>query len=257
MTEDEPSLHALVAGNAAVWGHEDDRVLAVIVYGSIARGTSRATSDVDLLVVAREGRREDLWADRQHVAATILGDTVATATEPTWQRSYRYQAWRADLAVMLDLTVDEGQAYIWRGIVDGYRVLVDKADMTGTLAASIEAWRSPPLDAVALTARFWPWVDHLIGMVEKGQCWATRSGLHELIDACVLPLLEAEPDQFERVADPTMIRALEAAAPSSADPAELARSVRAVVALFDAASATSTHGVPDHPLERRVRERLA
>jgi hypothetical protein len=40
------------------WGEHDNRVAALVVYGSVAQGRADELSDLDLIVVARAGHRK-------------------------------------------------------------------------------------------------------------------------------------------------------------------------------------------------------
>src|SRR5438132_8303322 len=108
-------LTARLCERARQWAVEDERVAAAIVYGSVAQGQSNDLSDLDLLVVARPGQRDQLWLEREQLAERILGAGAIFQQEPSWQRPFRYQAWRSDL-VEIDLTYDESAAAVWAGL---------------------------------------------------------------------------------------------------------------------------------------------
>ena len=75
----------------------DPRILAGYLTGSHAAGTADAHSDVDLCVVAADGKRDAVWADRELLVRRLgdplqvedfdgrkraIGDAFATTTEP-------------------------------------------------------------------------------------------------------------------------------------------------------------------------------
>src|SRR5262249_42682666 len=102
----------LLLERAVDWARGEERVAALVVHGSMAKGTADRDSDLDLVVVARPGAREALWEGRAGLAALLLDGEPVWSQELPWQRPFRYQAWRDDLQ-MLDLTLDEGAADAW------------------------------------------------------------------------------------------------------------------------------------------------
>jgi predicted nucleotidyltransferase len=66
----------------------------LIVVGSVAAGTDTVFSDLDLIVVAREDQRDGLWAEREHVAETLLGQRLGWSQDLPWQGPFRFQASR-------------------------------------------------------------------------------------------------------------------------------------------------------------------
>lgn len=235
------------------WAESDDRVDAVIVYGSVATGRADSFSDLDLLVVARDGAREELWAERQKIAEGILDGDVVFAQEVSWQRPYRYQAWRSDLA-WLDLTVDEGRAEPWEGLAGGFEVLVDRANVGDRLRSDLEAWEPPEHDPRAMEGDTWVWLLWLGNRLRHGDRWRVWTNLVRILDERVRPLLAPEdasvPDQ----------RDLEIAAPRSLEQGELWRSLRATTDLFDDAldrwEERTGRSRPEHPLVQQIRKRL-
>src|SRR5437773_454887 len=64
---------------ADVRGREGRNLLAVGVYGSVARGEERRHSDIDLLVVVRRKSRHIHHEVRNGIVATILQQTAEEA----------------------------------------------------------------------------------------------------------------------------------------------------------------------------------
>jgi predicted nucleotidyltransferase len=79
-----------IVERAREWVHQDERVLGAFVYGSAARGDATPLSDVDLIVVARPGRREEIWSERGQISRTLLGAAVVEAHEVPHQRPFRW-----------------------------------------------------------------------------------------------------------------------------------------------------------------------
>lgn len=95
------------AERATAWTADQPAVRGVVIFGSVAQGVDSDYSDLDLILVAEPGRRQELWDDRVAIAAEIMGTEAVCAQEPSWQAQFRYQVWDADLH-HLDLTIAEG-----------------------------------------------------------------------------------------------------------------------------------------------------
>ena len=236
---------------AREWAIGDERVAAAFVYGSVARGQTHDLSDLDLLIVAQPGKRDALWLEHEVLAERILGAPIIFHHEPSWQRPFRFQAWRADL-IEVDLTYDEGTAVMWEGLAGGFLALVDRIGIAGHLQAEAAAWQRPEFDAATFNQGTWPWLFYLIGRLRHGQYWMVRHGAMDILNNRVLPLLGAAMHNAERVLSPGDLQQLYAAAPKSADEEELARSLRATAELYDTAldrwAARTGKPRPRHPL---------
>ena len=90
-----------------------DNQFAELIEGGLAEGQDLVTAaeahDVDLIVVAHPGRREEIWAERDQIGRTLLGAEVVEAHEVPHQRPFRWQAYTADLR-KLDLALDEARS---------------------------------------------------------------------------------------------------------------------------------------------------
>jgi predicted nucleotidyltransferase len=76
---------------AGKWAEADERVRALLLKGSLARGEADQRSDVDLVIVTSRGRLEDLWADRRAVAER-LGRCLGGFDEEAWQAAHTFIA---------------------------------------------------------------------------------------------------------------------------------------------------------------------
>jgi predicted nucleotidyltransferase len=77
----------LLAPLQAALGHLEDRIVAAFVYGSVAKGTDRAGSDIDLMVVADDLDYAELFAALLGVEATLarpVNPNLMTRAE--WKR---------------------------------------------------------------------------------------------------------------------------------------------------------------------------
>jgi hypothetical protein len=248
-----------MAARAAVWAGADAAVRAAIIYGSVAQGTASEGSDLDLIVVAEPGQRDALWARRAQIAAVLLGRDLAWSQEPLWQRQYRYKSWDGNLAE-LDLTFDEEYAAPWAALVKGFRAIVDKADVEARLICELGNWQPPEFDAPAFDGGTWAWLNYLHGKLRHGEAWFVRYGVMDTLNNRVVPLLGGAGHSAHRDMDTADIALLHDAAPSSPEPAELRRSLRATADLYSLAldrwSERTGRPRPKNPLAALILERL-
>lgn len=248
-----------LAARARTWGESDERVGALIVYGSVAQGRADVFSDLDLIVVARPGQREALWSERAGTGDRLLGEPSAWNQEPYWQRPFRYQAWRADLAGV-DLTFDEGRAQPWEALPLGFDALVDRDGIVAALEKHLAGWQPEEFDAVAADGGTWVWLNWLLGRLRHGELWFVRCEVMKVLRRQVVPLLGAADHAVHSVLDESDRSRLHAAAPNSGEPDELWRALRATAELYDDALirwADRTGRLrPENPLRRAVLARL-
>lgn len=248
-----------VSSRVRDWATDDPLVSAVILYGSAARGQDDDRSDLDLLIVAEPGRREELWQSRHVTTERILGTAPAWTQEPSWQREFRFQAWRTDLTAV-DLTYDEGTAHPWLGLASGFIALVDKRAITQTLRARLATWSPPEHDAESVNGTTWMWLRYLSGCLRHGHTWMVRCGLTTLADQRVAPLYGAGGQTVDTRIDDETRHLFDDALPTSSEPAELARSVHAVGVLYDAGldvwARRTGRERPTHPFAAAVLDQL-
>ena len=245
---------------ALTWAADEPRLSAVLLYGSVVRGTDNAYSDLDLVIVARKGERPALWQERDALAEHILGGEVVWSQELPWQRPYRYQAWRIDLR-MVDLTFDQERAEPWYGLAEGFEALVDHDGVADRRRRELSAWRPPEFDAHSFDGGTWAWFSWLAGRLVSGEHWLVRAGIYDTLNSRVVPLLGASPYNVEQRLSPQDVQALTSAAPRSSDSKELLRSLQATVALYDNAldrwSERTSKERPHNPLAPAIRQRIA
>lgn len=248
-----------MAARAAAWAATDHAVRAAIVYGSLVHGTATEESDLDLIVVAEPGQRDALWNRRRQIGTDLLGREAAWSQEPTWQRPYRYQSWDENL-VELDLTFDEVYAAPWAALLTGFRPIADKAGVAARLADDLATWQPREFDAPAFDGGTWAWLNYLNGKLRHGEAWIVRCGVMDTLNNRVVPLLGAAGHSVHRDMDPGDVARLHDAAPRSADPAELRRSLRATAELYSQAldrwAARTGQPRPLSPLAAGVLQRL-
>jgi predicted nucleotidyltransferase len=220
-----------MAQRAAIWAKGEDGVRAAIVYGSVAQGTADDESDLDLILVSEPGLREALWERRAEFAEFVLEGRVRSSQEPSWQRSFRYQAW-GELGEV-DLTLDEGYAAPWRALKRGLLVLCDKADVAGRLAADLAEFKPPEFDAPAFDRGTWAWLRYLRGKLRHGETWYVRYGVVDTLNNRVVPLLGSAGHSVLAELGQDVLARLHQAAPKSDQPDELKRSLLATAELYD------------------------
>lgn len=254
----EPPARRL-ADRATRWARGQEAVRAALVYGSVARGSADAHSDLDLILVAEPGRRDELWAARATIATEILGAEPVWAHEPTWQRQYRYQAWNAN-GTELDLTVDEEHVVPWAALTRGFVTLIDRAEVGAALTRAMAEWTRPEFDAGTLDGGTWAWLLWLDRRLQHGELLMVRYGLLDTLANRVVPALGSVVHSAHRELDAAVTTWVHAAAPSSADPAELRRALAETALLYgwaiDRWAERTGHERPATPLREIALRRL-
>lgn len=220
-----------MAERATNWAQAEESVRAAIVYGSVAQGTADEESDLDLILVTEPGLREALWERRAEFAEFVLEGPVRSSQEPSWQRSFRYQAWAERGEI--DLTLDDGYAAPWRALTRGFLVLCDKADVAGRLAADLAEFKPPEFDAPLFDRGTWAWLRYLRGKLRHGETWFVRYGVMDTLNNRVVPLLGSAGHSVLADLGQGVLAQLHRAAPKSDQPDELKRSLLATAELYD------------------------
>jgi predicted nucleotidyltransferase len=89
-----------------------DRVILALVYGSVAKGTDTADSDIDLLIVADELTLEDVYS-----ALATVERTLDRKINPTLYTSPEFEARKA-----------AGNAFLTRVLAGEHLILIEKHD---------------------------------------------------------------------------------------------------------------------------------
>jgi hypothetical protein len=243
---------------ARAWAEDEPTLRAAVIFGSVATGRDGELSDLDLILVAEPGRREELWSRRIEIAEAVLGALIVSTQEPSWQAPYRFQASAADLSA-LDLAIAEGTVDVFAGLAGGYVMLLDRGDIGDRLAEAVAAWR-PVFDAAEADRGTWNWFRYLHGRLRKGERFAVRAGLHDTLMYKVVPMLGAQWHSADGELSEVDRARLHAAMPRSSEDAELARALRDTAAVYDWAldrwSASTGRPRPTHPLAAAIRALL-
>ena len=248
-----------MAERAAAWAESDAAVRAMIVYGSLAQGTADEDSDLDVVIVAEPGQRDALWDRREQISDLVHGHHALWHQEPQWQRPYRYQSWDEKLD-QLDLTLDEEYASPWAALTLGFLPFVDKAAVAARLRSDLATWKPPEFDAPAFDGGTWLWLNYLRGRLRRGEAWIVRYGVMDTLNNRVLPLLGTAGQTAHHSLDAADIDRVHHAAPTSAQPAELRRSLRATAQLYawalDRWALRTGQPVPRNPLTPAITDKL-
>jgi predicted nucleotidyltransferase len=221
-----------MAQRAAEWIRTDPSIRAGVVYGSLARQEATQDSDLDLILVAEPGQREQMWERRRELAGRFHERDIVWVQEPLWQRQFRYQSWD-DQVSELDLTFDEEYAVAWPALRRGFVMLVDKADVGARLAADVAALTPRVFDAAGYDGGTWVWLDYLHGRLRRGETWLVRYGVMDTLNNRVVPLLGSAGHSVRAELGDEVVDQLNNAAPVSGDVAELQRSLLATAELYD------------------------
>lgn len=126
-----------IIGEVTVWAEQEDRVRALVLVGSYARGSERMASDVDLVVLSDtpESLEDAAWFEQLGPGARLIR---SEEWGPVRERRFRLVS---GLIVELgiapsswaDVPLDQGTHRVLR---DGHRVLYDTG-LLGRAAATV------------------------------------------------------------------------------------------------------------------------
>jgi len=159
----------------------DDRVAAVFLGGSLARGEADEYSDVDLCVIVRDEAYADVIAGRDAFVRTI-GDPLFLEDFGNDHMAF------AILAGGTELELHFFRAHDLDVIRPGpHRVLLDKDGiLAGVTFASPEPERAAQVERLR-EILFWFWHDvgHFTTAIGRGQLWWAAGQLEQLRGCCV------------------------------------------------------------------------
>jgi predicted nucleotidyltransferase len=175
-------VHEQVIARFAEACSADNRIVAVFVGGSIARGDADEHSDVDLCVVATDEAVNEVFADRAAIAARLGTPLFA---EDWGDRN-------PEVFVILDDGTDVELVFTRESRVQELEVgpirpVLDRSGILNDLALPL---REPAAEDLAgelrgLLAWFWHEVSHFIKAVGRGQLWWAAGEVEALRAHCV------------------------------------------------------------------------
>ena len=219
---------------------DDDRVVGMILGGSLARGAADFYSDVDLYIVAREESFEAVFDERDAAARSIGTPLFGFAVDPVPGGSRDYIVTYPG-PVKLDLMYyresEIGPDRKWAG----RRVLVDDSGSLEDVISRSATFRPDlpqPKTLLELDQKFWTWCWYVFGKIMRGELWEALDGVHTIRSDALLPLLDWVSDRphegyrrLERKADPETAARL-AATVSTLRPESLYAALQAEMDLF-------------------------
>ena len=186
-----PEHRTLLEGALACF-RSDERVVGLILGGSLARGGMDFYSDIDLYIVVRDEAFDTVFAERDVAAEATGAPLFRFAVDPVPGGSQDYIV-TYEGPVKVDFMYlkesDLKPASKWTGCP----VL---KDATGSLAAvvarSAEAAPLPPSreELEDLNQRFWTWCWYVFGKIMRGELWEAADGIHSIRSLALVPLLD-------------------------------------------------------------------
>jgi predicted nucleotidyltransferase len=228
------------------WAKNEARVRALLLKGSLGRGSGDELSDVDLVIVAQEGERSNLWSDRRSIA-NALGRALGLFREVPWSNPNLVIAFY-DGPQKVDLFFEEAEPAPTWWLREGYAVLVDK----DAVAAGLERQLSELVDRQTdgfdwlhedlfeFDAHVWDWTwAAFVKLQRSGETWYVYTELVGFLSTMVFAAYNALAGEVWRGARHLELRfprdllaRMEAALPRQPERDELLRSLRALVALY-------------------------
>jgi predicted nucleotidyltransferase len=218
---------ALIAA-ASEWALAEERVRALLLKGSLARGEGDERSDVDLVIVTRPGRLGELWADRRAVAAR-LGRWLGGFDEVAWQAAHTFIGFY-DGPIKVDFFYQEAEPHADPWLRDGFVALVDPDGLADALPARLAHERGSP-DLGDFDAHAWDWLWWMDVKLSRGrQAWLVYIELVKFVETMLLTghnALSPEPwrgaSEVEQRLPAELQAELSAALPAAPEPGELRR----------------------------------
>jgi predicted nucleotidyltransferase len=219
------------------WAERDERVRALLLKGSLARGDGDQYSDVDFVVIAQPGQIEALWADRVTIAES-LGGWLGGFDEVAWQARHTFIGF-CDGPVKVDFFFQEGEPRVDPWLRDGFRALVDEHGLADRLRAKLQAPLEPP-DLADFDAHAWDWLWACrLKLRRPGHEWLVYLELVKFVETMLLAgfgALAPEPWRgvlrMEERLPPEARAELRRALPDAPEDAELRRALTATIASY-------------------------
>jgi predicted nucleotidyltransferase len=215
-------------------------VRALLLKGSLGRGEGDELSDIDLVIVCAPGRRTELWDERLSVAEA-LGEVLGLFREQPWQAPYTAIA-LYDGPTKVDLFFHDGEVAPDPWLREGYRALVDKADVAVRLARKLEEPETkwPTEDQLReLDANAWDWLWWMHVKLERSEEWLVYVELAKFVEAILFKVENAlageawrGPVSASRRLEPALLAEIDAALPRGTRVEELNRALAAVARLY-------------------------
>jgi predicted nucleotidyltransferase len=176
--------HRTLIAAASEWALADDRVRALLLKGSLARGRGDERSDVDLVIVTKPGRLGELWADRGAVAEA-LGRWLGGFDEVAWQAPHTFIGFY-DGPIKVDFFYQEAEPLADPWLRDGFVALVDPDGLADALPARLAGEDGSP-DLNDFDAHAWDWLWWIdVKLTRGGQAWLVHIELVKFVETILL-----------------------------------------------------------------------
>jgi predicted nucleotidyltransferase len=262
------SAHRALLERAVNYFRDEDRVVGIILGGSLAQGAADFYSDIDLYIVARDESFQTVFEERDVSATTIGSPLFRFAVDPVPGGSRDYIVMypgpiKLDLMYYRESEIKPDRKWTSR------RVLKDESGSLETVVSRSTMFRPDrpePRALLELNQKFWTWCWYVFGKVMRGERWEALDGIHTIRSDALLPLLDWMSDwphegyrRLERKADPETAARL-AATVARLRPESLYAALQAELDLFCAlrAAAFDSFGLTFDPApEEALRDEMS
>jgi predicted nucleotidyltransferase len=188
---DEFPKHHQLLERAVIHLQGDDRVVALVLGGSIAKSAMDFYSDIDLYIITEDEFFDTLFAERH-----ALADHTGTAWfrfiadhNPGGEHDYivLYPG-PVKIDFMYCRASDVAPAPKWTHCL----ILKDhEAFMAGIRSRSQDLVppQPEPEMILALNQKFWTWCWYVFGKIVRGEHWMALAGIHAVRSMAILPML--------------------------------------------------------------------
>jgi hypothetical protein len=181
---DEPHARAVLAALQTA-AAADERIAAVTLGGSAVTGTMDAYSDLDVVLICRDGDGPGVVADLSRLAAG-LGPLLAAFTGEHVGEPRLLIALYGPPALHVDLKAIEVRDLPAR-VEDGAVLWERDGAVAAAMAAAPARW--PPVDPQWIEDRYWPWIHYCAAKVARGELLECIDGLAMLRGLALGPLV--------------------------------------------------------------------
>jgi len=175
-------LHRGLLERAFARLRDDDRVVGLVLGGSLARGGADFYSDVDLYVIARDEAFDAVFAERNAAAEAIGAPLFRFTVEPVPGGSRDFIVTYPG-PVKLDLMYYRESELEPHPKWEDLPVLKDDSGSASAVvsrSAGFGLGRAAPEALVELEQKFWTWCWYVFGKIVRGELWEALDGLHNV-----------------------------------------------------------------------------
>jgi hypothetical protein len=183
--------HREVLQSAVDYFSGDDRVIGLLLGGSIVQGTMDEYSDIDLDVIVREEDFDAVFSECERTSEAI-GHPLARfiADHLRFGADMYIVLYEGPVKLDLDYRRKSDLEPSWRW--KDRRVLKDTDGFLAEIVSKSRTLEPPSLPTeriLNLDEKFWTWCWYVFGKIMRGELWEALDGLHGVRTLAVLPLL--------------------------------------------------------------------